>query len=173
MPSENEPAYQMAVSTIGIRVRQARARLQITQRELAKRLSVSPGYLSDVENGQNKANADILVGLVLYFPELNSDWLLTGRGEMILQRPERGLNDQYNLDIEAIKASQEIFYEWLDGKSGKDAARLFANSHYFFNLMYRTYMTHIDALLAQGIPEAEARSLARKECERLDKREAC
>ena len=171
MSSGTAPAYQMAVSTIGARVKQVRSQLQLTQRELAKRLTISPGYLSDVENGQNKVNADILVGLILYFPELNPDWLLTGRGGMIMDKDDGALHDVYNLDVEAIKAAQDIFYEHLDGKSGQEAARLFANSHYFVNLMYRTYMTHFHAMLAQGLPESEARVLARKECEQLDKRE--
>ena len=160
----------MILGAIGERVREARCQLRMTQREMAKRLAVSPGYFSDVENGKNKANADILAGFALHFPDINSEWLLTGRGKMLAGDPPAPTDRRY-LDTEALRVALQLFYDELSGADGALAVRLIASQHYYINLMYRTYVSHLDALLGQGLPEAEARAAAEAECKHLDKRE--
>lgn len=168
MTRDTKPAYMKIGMAVGERVKQARTAIMLTQKELARRLHVSQSYLSEVENGKGKANIDLLVGLAIYFPGLSPEWLLTGRGQMMISDPGSGIsNDKYNLDIEAVRFAQNLFYDDLDKRQGRDAARLAANQHYHFNLMYRTYMSHYDALIAHGAPEEEARALSRAQCEQL------
>lgn len=158
---------------IGDRIKVLRGRHQITQRELAKMLSVSPGYLSDVENRKNRANAEVLIGLVLHFPALNPDWLLTGRGQMDIAATPSNQIERYSLDFDAVWAARQLFYKELHKKNDKDTdiARFLSNEAYFFSWVYRTYMTHFDSLIAAGVPESEARERAWRECERSDEQD--
>lgn len=167
MSRQPDPAYLKIAMAVGDRVKAARTTLQITQKELAQRLSISQSYLSEVENGKGKANIDLLVGLAIYFPELNPEWLLTGRGPMQFSGELKSAKDKYNLDIDAVWFSQKLFLDELLKSTDERRDLLMHRQHYTFNLYYRTYMSHFDALLAQGLPEQEARELAQAECVRL------
>ena len=54
----------------------------ITQSQLADTLSVARGSVSHILSGRNKPGYDFLESLLLHFPSLNLDWLMTGRGRM-------------------------------------------------------------------------------------------
>ncbi len=54
----------------------------ISQTQLADTLSVARGSVSHILSGRNKPGYDFLESLLLHYPELNLDWLLTGKGEM-------------------------------------------------------------------------------------------
>lgn len=160
------PAYLEVAFAIGERLKEARALLQLTQRELSKRLGVSQSYLSEVEGNKSKPNVDLLVGLGIHFPDLNSHWILTGMGKM--QGPDRLYPVDNQLDILATSASLKALREWE-----KTVPEGFAWDREAFAvaLYYKTYMNHYDALVASGKGEREARSLAYAECMGLDRGE--
>ena len=54
----------------------------ITQSQLADTLSVARGSVSHILAGRNKPGYDFLESLLLHYPTLNLDWLMTGRGKM-------------------------------------------------------------------------------------------
>ena len=54
----------------------------ITQSQLADTLSVARGGVSHILAGRNKPGYDFLESLLLHYPTLNLDWLMTGRGKM-------------------------------------------------------------------------------------------
>lgn len=54
----------------------------ITQAQLADTLSVARGSVSHILAGRNKPGYDFMESLLLHYPALNLDWLLTGRGKM-------------------------------------------------------------------------------------------
>ena len=54
----------------------------ITQTQLADTLGVARGSVSHILAGRNKPGYDFLESLLLHFPQLNLDWLLTGKGRM-------------------------------------------------------------------------------------------
>ena len=54
----------------------------ITQAQLADTLSVARGSVSHILAGRNKPGYDVLERLLLHYPSLNLDWLVTGRGKM-------------------------------------------------------------------------------------------
>jgi len=163
----NPPAYHTVAFAIGDRVKQARYRLQLTQRELARRLSVSQSYLSEVEGNKAKPNVDLLVGFAIYFPELNAEWILTGVEPMM--RAENLLYEwRDNLDHHALVVSQYLLEKWIEETEIEvDLHR----AAYSVALIYRTYMANFRALMASGTEENEARSKALLECKLLDKRE--
>ena len=59
----------------------ARKTLKLTQRELAEKLSVAPGFLASMEIGDRKVNPRIMK-LVSAIYNINLQWLETGEGEM-------------------------------------------------------------------------------------------
>lgn len=54
----------------------------ITQAQLADVLDVARGSVSHVLSGRNKPGYDFLESLLLHYPQLNLDWLMTGKGRM-------------------------------------------------------------------------------------------
>ncbi|MBP3202124.1 MAG: helix-turn-helix transcriptional regulator [Bacteroidales bacterium] len=55
----------------------------ITQTQFADTLSVARGSVSNILSGRNKPGYDFLESLLLHYPMLNLEWLMTGRGSMI------------------------------------------------------------------------------------------
>ncbi len=60
----------------------------ITQAQLADTLSVARGSVSHILSGRNKPGYDFLESLLLHYPTLNLDWLMTGRGRMYRSEDE-------------------------------------------------------------------------------------
>ena len=54
----------------------------ITQTQLAETLSVAKGSVSNILSGRNKPGYDFLESLILHFPQLNLEWLVSGKGRM-------------------------------------------------------------------------------------------
>jgi transcriptional regulator with XRE-family HTH domain len=170
IPSMNtaaSPASRAVAMAIGARLKRFRDDV-MTQREMARRLGVSVGYLSDVENGKNKVNADIIVAISLHFPHVNTRWLLTGQGEMLLSE-----RDEIRLDIDALDIALHLFFEQLETlNEEKEAARWWLNKQYAIQLYYQTYLSHRRALIAQGVSQEEARARAIAESRQLNNRSA-
>ena len=54
----------------------------LNQIQLAEVLSVSRGSLSHILSGRNRPGFDFIESLLLHYPNLNIDWLITGKGRM-------------------------------------------------------------------------------------------
>ncbi len=59
----------------------------ITQAQFADTLSVARGSVSHILAGRNKPGYDFLESLLLHYPRLNLDWLMTGKGKMYRDDP--------------------------------------------------------------------------------------
>ena len=87
------------------RLQQFLAVENISQASLAASINVAPASISHVLQGRNKPSFDFLVSLVSRFPNLNIDWLLTGKGKMYkssqnsesMSTSSKNLNDDDNL----------------------------------------------------------------------------
>lgn len=64
--------------SVGRRIRELRG-FDMTQAQFAKKIGVSQGYLSMIENGQGEVGAIVLLALSREFGK-SIEWLLTGRG---------------------------------------------------------------------------------------------
>ena len=53
------------------------------QAELGRTLGLSKGYVSQIMGGKREPSETIVSNLCARFPELNSNWILTGEGEML------------------------------------------------------------------------------------------
>lgn len=54
----------------------------ITQTQLADTLSVARGSVSHILAGRNKPGYDFIESLLLHYPKLSLEWLITGKGRM-------------------------------------------------------------------------------------------
>jgi transcriptional regulator with XRE-family HTH domain len=61
---------------LGRRIRELRG-FDVTQADLARRIGVSQGYLSSIENGQGQIGAEVLLAISREFKK-SMEWLLTG-----------------------------------------------------------------------------------------------
>ena len=55
----------------------------ISQAVLADTLGVARANVSHIISGRNKPGFDFIESLSLHYPELNIEWLITGRGRML------------------------------------------------------------------------------------------
>ena len=64
----------------------------INQAQLADSLSVARASVSNILSGRNKPGFDFLESLSRHYPDLNLEWLITGRGRMYKTRAESTLS---------------------------------------------------------------------------------
>lgn len=79
----------ITITTVGTRLKGWRKHSMLKLVELSKKIRVSQGSLSDLENDKSLPSATTLANLCM-FSDINIYWLLTGRGPMIRQEPEQG-----------------------------------------------------------------------------------
>ena len=70
------------------RIRDVVGQLGINQAELARRLTLSPGYISEITRGHKRPGVDFLVGMRR---ELGAsvDWLISGEGAMFCRAEDQ------------------------------------------------------------------------------------
>ncbi|MFM6982660.1 MAG: helix-turn-helix domain-containing protein [Chitinophagaceae bacterium] len=56
---------------------------KLTRIEFADRLKISNAVLSHISSGRNKASTELVLAILKEFPEISTDWLLLGQGEML------------------------------------------------------------------------------------------
>ena len=65
----------------GDKIRTAREKLKITQKEMAKNLGISQAYLCAIESGKMQANAKVIFGLERIFG-VKTEWLAEGADDI-------------------------------------------------------------------------------------------
>lgn len=90
------------MGSIGKRLREFRENLHFKQEELADKLELSKQAISKIETDVNYPTAQVLIKLALDY-NLNSDWLLTGRGNMFIQK-----NPSQEINMEKIKSEVNL-----------------------------------------------------------------
>lgn len=102
------------MKTIGERIRKARENANLKQTELAKLLNKSQGTVTDIENGKNKGNFEILKEICIAL-NVSADWILFGsekqeaeklsdEGKRLLQEYKKYLEKNYPNKKEYEKA---------------------------------------------------------------------
>jgi transcriptional regulator with XRE-family HTH domain len=85
--------------SISERIKIFREYKNLKQYIFAKLIGVSPSTLSEVENGKNIApSTSLIIGIANTFIDLNIEWLLTEKGEMI----KADVDDTRSVDIKQI-----------------------------------------------------------------------
>lgn len=114
--------------------------LGISASQLAAKLSVQRSGISHILSGRNRPGVDFIIKLMHSFPQINSDWLLTGKGEMIKPHsPDKVQIIQESLRFpdttpekekepgSALKSEKIPFKQEEKGKSGMPIANLTDN----------------------------------------------
>ena len=65
----------------------------ISQATLADTLGVARANVSHIISGRNKPGFDFIESLSLHYPELNIEWLITGRGQMLKSQKDGNMDD--------------------------------------------------------------------------------
>lgn len=65
------------------RIRQIQELQRMSQREFAEALGISPSSLSSIYNGHTSPTNNHVQAIHRRFPEINTDWLLFGDGDMV------------------------------------------------------------------------------------------
>jgi len=99
--------------TINERIKEIRQQLSKSQREFAKEIYVSNGYLSEIETGQKEVN-NRLVHLISSAFSVNKHWLLTGQGRMFNITPEEKLVRMTSLFNELYPEFQDFVLRQID-----------------------------------------------------------
>ena len=71
----------------------------ITQTQLADILSVARGSVSHILAGRNRPGYDFLESLLLHFPSLSLEWLMTGKGKMYKETSPEQEESASQLDL--------------------------------------------------------------------------
>jgi DNA polymerase V len=87
--NDNYQEVYMITDKIGERIKKLRTLKNLNQVDFARALGISQGFLSDVENGKNSPNSQVFLSVKRLIPDINSEWLLTGEGEMFRNKEEK------------------------------------------------------------------------------------
>lgn len=55
----------------------------ISPSQLAQRMGIQRSGISHILSGRNRPGLDFIIKLMQVFPQIDSDWLLTGKGELL------------------------------------------------------------------------------------------
>lgn len=101
---------QRTVVYVGLpeRLREILQEQKFKQKELASLLEVSPGYISGLLNGRNKAISPMLAERIENRLGYSSQWLLTGEGQKFRHRSSLpGLSSVHQLAIARLETLSE------------------------------------------------------------------
>jgi transcriptional regulator with XRE-family HTH domain len=98
MESKTCETNPIIITTVGKRLKTWRKHSMLKLVELSKKVHISQGSLSDLENDKSLPSSNTLANFCK-FSDINISWLLIGRGSMIHRETKRGgenkLPDEY------------------------------------------------------------------------------
>ncbi len=88
----------------------------LSKQDFAMKIGVSQATLSHLQSGRNKASLDLVLSILQTFEDINSDWLLFGKGEM--RRYKEGDNKSPGLLklLDEISMLNEMNYNSLSNR---------------------------------------------------------
>ncbi len=84
---------------------------KITPSKLADLIGVQRSGISHIMSGRNKPGLDFLSKLLIQFPHINGDWLITGNGPMLKtaqKSPNKPSFSQMSIPIEAKEERPKV-----------------------------------------------------------------
>lgn len=97
--------------TQGQRLQTILRHYNLKQVALSQRLGIGKAYVSQMINDQSPITSKVVSGLIKSFPKLNSNWLLTGNGQMFI---EDDVVKNYQLDEGVPRTLAEMEAEYSD-----------------------------------------------------------
>ena len=78
---------------IGNRIKELYKALKLTQAQFADIVGVSHSAISHIQSGKNKPSKRLLIAIYAKFPQTNTVWLETGKGEMFVEKEIAGVKE--------------------------------------------------------------------------------
>lgn len=87
----------------------------LSRQDFANKLNISNAVLSHISSGRNKASLDLVLNLLNAFPHINPEWLILGKGEMMISNKENEL-ERFKIQLSnkidsLIKSNQKLLEE--------------------------------------------------------------
>lgn len=73
----------------------------VTQQEFADMLSIAPATLSNIFTGRTRPTLAIVDAIKTRFPQVSTDWLMFGNGNMLVAGADSDENSASNANVEA------------------------------------------------------------------------
>lgn len=81
-------------------------------KDMSEILGCSPSMLSDVKSGRSKIGMKLLESLITNFQYVNANWILTGKGDMIISSKNKvSIDDFISNTIEECEKYRKILKE--------------------------------------------------------------
>lgn len=81
---QDKDEKNIQISEVAKRIERFIQETGLKQREFAEKIGIGTGRLSNVLKGRNKPDFDFVSNMAKKFRNVNTDWLLTGMGDMLL-----------------------------------------------------------------------------------------
>jgi transcriptional regulator with XRE-family HTH domain len=94
----------------------------LKQQEVAEMFDVSRQYINGIITGKDSMGMNLVRKLLDKFPDLNADWLLTGRGEMLIKDDSR--KDYQNNKLDTIMQRLSMVEEKLSQYATPDNKKM-------------------------------------------------
>ena len=123
-------------STINERIRILCDTYAKNQSEFANKIGISTQSLSNYLNRNTKPTVDLLDAIIKAYPQINTDWLITGEGEPFMMKQEEAtmwqtLKESYDNRIEELLYTINLQKKIINGDLGKYKSVLKPNSFFF------------------------------------------
>lgn len=88
-------------------------RMNLSSSQFADEIGVARAVVSHLITGRNKPSLDVVRKILLRFPQINPDWLLTGKGEFFRGEVEKAVAEDYikKTPVEGKKLQPTLFPE--------------------------------------------------------------
>ncbi len=82
------------------RINILREDLGLSKSAFEKKISKSNGYLNGLEKREGQPGADVVVDIINAFPDYSLNWLMTGSGDMKIQKGKIASDEQEEYQLE-------------------------------------------------------------------------
>ncbi len=89
--------HETSAADIGQRLKAARKRLQVQQKDMAAAMNIAASYLCDIENGKGNPGPEFFVRLATQF-NINLNYLFTGAPDMFIDAEKKIQKQEVDLD---------------------------------------------------------------------------
>lgn len=84
----------------------------LSSSQFADEIQVQRSSISHILSGRNKPSLDFIIKILSTYQEVNSDWLIFGKGQMVKQeKPEQNITEEIKPDLPPVEKKEEVIYK--------------------------------------------------------------
>jgi transcriptional regulator with XRE-family HTH domain len=85
--------------------------LHLSPSDFAEEIGVQRSSISHLISGRNKASLEFVQKILSRYPEINTDWLLNGNGQMLNKQIQTSITEELPFETEMIYNEKEAIIE--------------------------------------------------------------